>query len=154
MTDANQGSLQDKARDQLDAAKDAASSALQTTREAAQHAFETSRDAARQVTDTGNPVGILAGGLALGLIAGALLPKTQRERELLAPVGKRIGTSATAAIAAAKENAQAELTQRGLTREGAQDQFRSLLEGLTKALTSAGSAAAEAARSKATAPSA
>ncbi len=155
MTDAPQNSsLQDKARDQLGAAKDAASQALATTKETAQHAFGTSRDAARQVTDAGNALGILIGGLAVGVIAGALLPKSERERELLAPVGKRINTTAVAAFDAAKETAEAEFTQRGLTRDGAQDQLRSLLDGVTKALTSAGGAAVEAARTKATAPTA
>ena len=158
MTDPQQdGSLQDKAREQLGAAKDAAAQALATTRDAAQHAFETSRDAARQAAqgvDASNPLVVVLGGIAAGIVAAALIPKTERERELLAPVGKRINTTATAAIAAAKENAQNELTQRGLTKEGAQDQVRSLLEGLTKAVTGAGTAALQAAKEQGSAPTA
>ncbi len=158
MTDPQQdGTLQDKAREQIGAAKDAASQALATTRDAAQHAFETSRDAARQAAqgmDASNPLVVVLGGIAAGIVAAALIPKTERERELLAPVGKRIGTAATAAIAAAKENAQGELSQRGLTKEGAQDQVRSLLQGVTQAMTKAGTAALAAAKEKGGAPAA
>ena len=150
MTDPQQdGSLQGKAREQLGAAKDAATQAFAVTRDAAQHAFETSRDTARQAAqgvDAGNPLVVVIGGIVAGIVAAALVPKTERERDLLAPVGKRISTAATAAIAAAKENAQNELTQRGLTREGAQDQVRSLLQGFTEAMTKAGTAALAAAK--------
>ena len=153
MTDANQdGSLQDKAREQLGTATAAATKALHDTRDKAQHAFEASRDSARKAAQglEGNPIGIVVGGLAAGVIAAALLPKSDRERQLLAPLGKRLGTAAAAAIAAAQENAQSELSARGLTKDGARDQVRSLVEGLTQAATSAGTAAAEAARAKAT----
>ncbi|WP_174297006.1 hypothetical protein [Sphingomonas bacterium] len=122
--------------------------------EKAQHVFEQSRDqardAARQAAQSieANPIGVLVGGLVVGAIAAALIPRSDKERELLAPVGKRISTTATAALAAAKENGMAELEARGLTRDGARDQARQLFEGVTKAMASAGQAGLDAARNK------
>ncbi len=126
-----------------------------SSRDKAQHAFEQSRDGAREAARQAassleaNPLGVLVGGLAVGAIAAALIPRGQKERELLAPVGRRIAVTAAAAVAAAKESGKAELEARGLTRDGARDQARQLFEGFTKAATSAGTAAVEAARGKA-----
>lgn len=127
----------------------------ETLGERAQHVFEQSRDSAREAAkrasaniDT-NPLAVVVGGAALGVLAAALIPRSAREKELLAPVGKRLSETATAAVAAAKESAQAELESRGLTKDGARDQVRSLLEGLGAAASSAGTAAAGAARGKA-----
>jgi hypothetical protein len=91
---------------------------------------------ATEALDT-NPLGVLAGGLALGAIAGALLPRTDREKDLLRPVGTKIGTAAMAAIAAAKEAGRTELEQRGLTKEAARDQAKSLFQNVAKAATGA-----------------
>ena len=91
----------------------------------------------------------MIGGLALGALGAAIIPRSDKERELLAPVGKRIHGTAVAAIAAAKEHGQSELEARGLTRDGVRDQIKSLLEGVVSAATSAGGAAAEAARDRA-----
>lgn len=114
------------------------------------HAFEQSRDAARRTAKAmeANPIGVLVGGLAVGAVAATLIPRGKRERELLASVGKRLSTTAAAAIAAAKESGRAELEARGLTRDGARDQARQLFEGLTKAASTAGAAAVDAARGK------
>ncbi|MEG3164306.1 hypothetical protein U1701_06840 [Sphingomonas sp. PB2P19] len=96
-----------------------------------------------------SPVGILVGGLAVGILAGALLPRSQREKDLLAPVGQRIGDSARAAVQAAREAGQAELESRGLTKDGARDQARGLVEGVFQAVSTAGAAAAKGATKKA-----
>lgn len=114
------------------------------------HPFEQSRDAARQAMESieANPMSVLLGGLAVGAIAAALIPRSGKERELLAPIGKRISTTATAAFAAARESGKAELEARGLSRDGARDQARQLLEGVAKAMASAGQAGVDAARGK------
>src|SRR5579875_99175 len=90
-----------------------------TLRGRAQHVFESSRDAARATAESleANPLGVLIGGVALGVVAAALIPRTERERQLLAPVGKRIHAAGAAAITAARETGQRELEQRGLTRD-------------------------------------
>lgn len=116
----------------------------------ATQALETARDAAGKAaqqtaaTIEGNPVGVLVGGLALGALVAAVLPRSAREKELLAPLGRRAAGAVTAAIAAAKDAGKQELEQVGLTRASAQDRVQSLVEGVTKAAQSAGTAAVSA----------
>lgn len=118
----------------------------------AAHAYESTKeialDAARSTAETieGNPLGVLVGGLALGALIAAVLPRTARERELLAPTGRRLAAALTAAIAAAKEAGRGELEQMNLTPDAAKDKARSLIDGIGKAATSAGSAAVQAGR--------
>ena len=120
---------------------------LDQARETATHAIESARDAAGKAaqqtaaTLESNPVGVLVGGLALGALVAAVLPRSQREKELLAPVGKRLAASAVAAIAAAKEAGRAELDQAGISKTAAQDRVHSLFEQVSRAAQSAGSAA-------------
>lgn len=96
-----------------------------------------------------NPLGVVAGGLALGAIAGALLPRSDKEKQLLAPVGKKLGEGARAAIAAAKEAGRSELETRGFTAEAGREQAKNLIGGLGKALSTAGTAGVKAARGQA-----
>lgn len=107
-------------------------------------------DTARRATAgaDANPLALVAGGLALGVIVGALLPRSERERELLAPVGAKLGTGLTTAVQAACEAGQAELAEAGISRDAARDQVKSLIDGLLKAVSSAGTAAAQAASGK------
>ena len=107
-------------------------------------------DAARRAAESleANPLGVLAGGLAVGALVGALIPRSAREKQMLAPVGQRLSESARAAVQAAREAGYNELDQRGLTPDAAKDQARGLFQGLAKAASSAGSAAAKSATAK------
>ena len=109
------------------------------------------RTAARQASDAieSNPLGVLVGGLAVGALVGAALPRSKREKELLAPVGKRIGATAVAALAAARETGRTELGNIGLTKGAAKDQAKGLLANVAKAAGAAGKAAIDAGREKA-----
>lgn len=126
------------------------SNTLDHARETATHALETAREAAGKAaqqtaaTIDSNPVGVLVGGLALGALVAAVLPRGAREKELLAPVGRRLAGAATAAIAAAKDAGRQELDQAGLSRSAAQDRVSTLFEGVTRAVQSAGTAAVSA----------
>ena len=113
-------------------------------------AVAATHDATRRTAEAleANPLGILVGGLAVGALAGALIPRSDKEKELLAPVGKRLGDAARSAADAAKEAGRAELQNRGLTADAGRDQVRSLLSGFGKALTTAGSAGVKAATGK------
>ena len=113
-------------------------------------ARETASDAARRTAEglETNPLGIVVGGLAVGVLAGALLPRSQKEKELLAPVGKRLGDTARAAIDTAREQGRTELEARGFTKDAAQEQVKNLLGGVGKALSSAGAVAAKSATGK------
>lgn len=92
-----------------------------------------------------NPIAVLAGGIALGLFAGALLPKTKREGDLLGALGSRLNNGAVAAAKAARTAGAAELTAAGLSRVNANDQINKLIDAVIRALASAGAAAKEAA---------
>ncbi len=120
--------------------KDKAGSALGSSRDAA-------ADAARRTAEgiDSNPLGILVGGLALGALVGALLPRSAQEKELLAPVGKTLSERARAAVAAARETGQTELSQLGLTKTSARSQVRGLVESLVTVAQHAGTAAAKSA---------
>lgn len=89
-----------------------------------------------------NPLAIVAGGVALGVVIGALVPRLQKEKELLAPVGKRIAEGATAAAAAAREAGKAEIDAILPQRDAAKEQ-------IGKIIGSAFSAAKDAASTKA-----
>lgn len=123
---------------------------LDQARETATHAIESARDAAGKAaqqtaaTLESNPVGVLVAGLALGALVAAVLPRSQREKELLAPVGRRLAASAAAAIAAAKDAGRQELEQAGLTKSAATDRVHSLVEQVTRAAQTAGTAAVSA----------
>ncbi|HEX8383649.1 MAG TPA: hypothetical protein VF592_09755 [Sphingomonas sp.] len=112
----------------------------------------TATEAAARATETidSNPLGVLAGGLALGAIAGALLPRTDREKDLLRPVGAKLGATAAAAIAAAKEAGRTEMEQRGLTANSAREQAKSLFDNVVKAASGAATAGARTAKQEAT----
>ncbi|NIJ06836.1 hypothetical protein FHS31_000418 [Sphingomonas vulcanisoli] len=109
-------------------------------------AYETARDKASAATQGaiegigGNPLIALLSGLALGAAAGALLPRGDREKALLAPLGTRIGDAAAAAIEAGREAGVQALDEQGLSIEGLREQAAKLFGALTEV---AGTAAAE-----------
>jgi ElaB/YqjD/DUF883 family membrane-anchored ribosome-binding protein len=124
-------------------AREAAGKALETTREAAR---ETTRRTAESIE--ANPLSVLVGGVALGVLAGALIPRTKQEGKLLGPVGKRLTDTASGAVQAARDAGKAELDTLGLNRSAARDQFGKLIDGVLKALTTAGSAAVNVSKTK------
>jgi ElaB/YqjD/DUF883 family membrane-anchored ribosome-binding protein len=88
-----------------------------------------------------NPLAVVAGGIAIGLAAGALLPKTKRETELLGSVGKRLTGVAAGAAEAARDAAKAELGSLPLSKDAAKAQVSKLIDQVAKAVSSAGEAA-------------
>lgn len=111
---------------------------------------ETAAKTARRTADAieGNPLSVLVGGLAFGVLAGALLPKTQREGEILKPVGKRITQGAGMAVKAARDAGLSELAAAGISRAAARAQVNKLFDSVVGAAKSAGDAAAKAATAK------
>lgn len=80
-----------------------------------------------------NPMGVLVGGLAFGLVAGALIPRSDREKKALEPVGKRLAEGAVAALAAAKETGKEQLSGTMLSRDAATEGARKVFDSALQA---------------------
>ena len=111
---------------------------------------DTARDLARKTAEgiEANPVGVLAGGVALGVLLGAFMPRSEHEAKLLRPVGKRISDTTRGAFDAAKDTAKAEFDVLGFTRTAARDQVGKMLGGVVRTLATAGAAAVVAAKAQ------
>ena len=97
-----------------------------------------------------NPLAALLGGIAIGAIAGALIPRLAKEKELLAPLGEKIGEAARAALDAGKSAGTGALEEAGLSSDQIRAQVSKLVEQALKAANEAGTAAVSAARESAT----
>ena len=107
---------------------------------------DTAQDAARRTVATieNNPLSVLVGGIAVGVLAGVLLPRTERETAMLGPVGKRLTEGAVTAARAARDAGTAELVAADISREAARAQVSKLLDGVVTAVKTAGEAASHA----------
>ena len=117
--------------------------ALATARGASSDALHETRKAAKKAGKAieANPLAVVAGGVAIGLAIGALLPKSRRETELLGGVGKRLNGVAAGAAEAARDAAKAELATLPLNKDAAKAQVNKLIGQVAKAVSSAGDAA-------------
>ena len=115
-------------------------------------AYSAAREKAGEAAEglNANPLAALLGGLAIGVIAGALLPRLAKEKELLAPLGERIGDAARAAIDAGKTAGKDALVESNLSTDALRSQVNKLVEQALQAASAAGTAAASAAREAAT----
>lgn len=117
-------------------------------------AYESARDkAASAVQHTvsvleSNPLAALLGGIALGAAAGALIPRGEKEKALLAPLGDKLAAAAAAAIAAGREAGVDALKGGALDKEALREQVSSLFGEATKAASAAGAAALAAGKEK------
>jgi hypothetical protein len=102
--------------------------------------------ARERVTDTLSeaPLIALAGGLAAGALIAALLPRTDRETEILGPVGSRLGQAAAEAARAAREAGKQEL---GLLSD-ARSPMEAIVDKAVGAVSAAGDAAASSVKGK------
>jgi len=118
-----------------------------SARERAIDAYENAREQAREQVG-GSPMLALGGGLALGALVAALLPRSKAEERLMGKVGSRITTSARDAFDAAKEAGRERLTELNITKDAGASAVQSLIDGLGDAVRSSGQAAVDAVRSK------
>ena len=128
----------DYAGEKAGAARTAASEAIGGARESASSA---GRRAAQGVDEA--PIVALMGGIALGALAGVLLPRTRRETELLGPVGGKINAAAKEAVASAREAGFAKLDELGINKDNAREQVAKIVDAVKEGASSAGSAAAQ-----------
>ena len=117
-------------------------------RQQATRASEAARRATTKAADgvESFPVVALAGGLAVGALIGALLPRTRQEEELLGTIGGAINDRAKDAIFAARDAGQAKLEELGISQAAAGKQVGKLIESIAQVAESAGNAAVESVR--------
>lgn len=136
------------------AAREKAAEAYEKGREAAARGVQQSRDLAHKAVEkTGdgidkNPLAIVLGGIAIGAIVGALLPRTERETKLMGKAGKKLNKKAKEMAKAAKNAGTDKVDSLGLNGDAVREQFRDLVSKAAEAVKAAGQAASEAAKKK------
>ena len=135
------------ARQAFEAARERTASAYATAREKAGSAYETAGRRAGEGIDSA-PVAAVFGGLAIGAIVAALLPRTRREDEMLGTVGRKLNDSAREAAAAAREAGRGQLDELGLSKDGLRGKLDEFTGRAVGAVKSSAGAAAGAARGK------
>lgn len=136
------------------AAREKAAEAYEKGREAAARGVQQSRDMAHNVAiKTGdgidkNPLAIVLGGIAIGAIVGALLPRTERETKLMGKTGKKLNKKAKEMAKAAKAAGKEQVDNLGLNADAVRDQFRELVSKAALAVKAAGEAATAEAKKK------
>lgn len=145
------GSAKARARvgEAYESARERASAAYGSARERGFHAIGSAKSgvktATRKTADgvDANPVAALFGGLAIGALLAAVLPKSRREEELLGDVGRKINASAKDAAQAAREAGTGKLAEFGFTRETAKEKFGELASHAGEAARTSAQAAAQ-----------
>ncbi len=134
------------------AAREQAAKAYESGREAAARGVNTSKDlATKALIRSGdsidkNPLAIVLGGIAIGAIVGALIPRTEREVKLMGKTGKKLNKKAKKMAEAAKDAGKTKIDTLGLNGDAIRDQFRGLVSKASEAVKAAGQAATEAAK--------
>jgi len=121
-------SLRDRAGDIYDSARTRAVGAYDSAREKASAATTRASDGIDEA-----PLVALAGGLAVGALLAALLPRTAQEDKLLGPIGGRITGGARSAVDAAKEAGRDKLNELNLTREAGSSTLQTLVKSVSEA---------------------
>ena len=121
-------SLRDRAGEVIDGARTRAVDAYDSAREKASEARAVAGDGIEEA-----PLIALAGGLAVGVLLAALLPRTASEDKLLGPIGERITGSAKNAVEAAKEAGRDKLNELNLTTDAGSSALQTLIKGVSEA---------------------
>ncbi len=121
-------SLRDRAGDAYDSARTAAVDAYGSAREKASAASVRAGDGIDEA-----PLIALAGGLAVGVLLAALLPRTTTEDKVLGPVGERLTGSARNALDAAKDAGRDKLNELNFTRDAGASAIQSIIRGVSDA---------------------
>lgn len=148
--------LRSKASERYAQAREKAGQTLSNSRARASEIIETGRTRARERAANvkeqtsrqleTNPLAAIAGGLAIGALLAALLPRTARENKIVGPVSRNVKSTARTAAKVAGNVAKAELIALGVNSDAARQQVRNLAGKIGKAASSAGNAAAKTVR--------
>lgn len=131
-----------------------AGEALATGKEKAERAYASALDTAKSAQEKTtqkiqeNPLSFVVGGVALGALIGALLPRTNRESNALGTAGKKISETARTAAKIAKDAGQSKLDELGVNKDAARNQVNKLFTSVVTAVEEAGAAATKAVGNK------
>lgn len=136
------------AMDKMSEAKSVAGETVANAKDKANELMDSARTSAtqaRQKTADGidaSPVAALIGGLALGALAAAVLPRTRREDELFGDIGGRINDTARGAAQAAKDAGRDKLEELGINKDAALDKAKELAQSVSGVVKESATAAA------------
>ena len=115
------------------------SGAYDRTAETASSAYEATKAGTEDVHQAHSgdamdaaPLAVVAGGVAVGVLAGMLMPRTARETDLLGATGKRLNAAAVAAVKTARKVGMDELAAQGISRDAAHGQVSKLFDGASE----------------------
>ena len=137
----------DSAKDSLATAKAKTTQSTATARAKASEAYEKGKGKTSDGIDK-NPLAIVLGGMAIGAIVGALLPRTERETKVLGKAGKKLNKKARKMAEAAKAAGKDQVESLGLNGDALRLQFRDLVSKAALAVKAASQAATDAAKEK------
>ncbi|MEH6789692.1 DUF883 family protein [Parasphingorhabdus sp.] len=138
------------AREKMSDSKARAAALLGEGREKAAGSVAATRDAARKAvakseeTISNSPLAIVAGGAALGILFGMLLPKSRTEGRYVGRAGRRINGTLLTAYQAAKEASREQIGEMGLDNDKMRAQFKDLFGKAIEAAKTAMAAAQDA----------
>ncbi|MEO9600666.1 hypothetical protein [Parasphingorhabdus sp.] len=145
---ASEGSL--AAREKMSDSKARAASLLGEGREKAAERVAATKDVAKKAvaksekTISNSPLAIVAGGAALGVLIGALLPKSKTEQKYVGGAGRKINETAKTAYEAARDASREQVSEMGLNNDNMQTQFKDLFGKAIEAAKTAMAAAQDA----------
>jgi ElaB/YqjD/DUF883 family membrane-anchored ribosome-binding protein len=142
-TDATAKSAKQKAARAYDKSIDVASRGVQNSKQYASKAAAKSADSIDK-----NPLALVVGGIALGAILGALLPRSDKEEKLLGKAGSKLNKKAREVTLAAKDAGREKIENLGINKDNAREQFRDLVSKASQAVVAAGKAASNAVRNQ------
>lgn len=128
-------------------ARQAVKSTIETGKAKARESADRVRAKASEALDSSvevidnSPLTAIAGALAVGAVAAALIPATRQELETVGPLGIRVKGALDQAFTAAKSAGAEHLTAQGLTSTALSTGLGGIVGGILKAALAASSAA-------------
>ncbi|PHR16844.1 MAG: hypothetical protein COA41_13795 [Sphingopyxis sp.] len=138
------------AREKMSESKARAAALLGDGREKANESVAATRDAAKKAiskseeTISNSPLTIVAGGAALGILIGMMLPKSKTEGKYVSNAGRKINETARTAYQAAKDASRDQIDQLGFSNDNMRSQFKDLFGKAIDAAKTAMAAAQDA----------
>ncbi len=138
------------AREKMSASKARAAALLGEGREKAAEGVAATRDAAKKAaakseeTVSNSPLMIVAGGAALGVLIGALLPRSKAEGKYVAGAGRKVNSTVKTAYQAAKDASRDQIAELGFSNDNMRSQIKDLLGKAVEAAKTAIAAAQDA----------